>query len=592
MAFNLPVASFKSFITGRIATTDVTILVDSMLDDVGTVLSGVKGFVIDEGTDSEEVVIGTCATTGLTGCLRGISPTDGLTEVTALKKVHLKNATIKISTHPYLVRVIRALNGTDGFDATALLKYASAATLTPGSQQLATVAYADGLAIAGAPDASATSKGIVEIATAAEVAAGDDTGTTTAPLAVLPSALASTIQSGSYLYAVEDGTGSDDTYTATLTPSLTAYTAGMTIVVKLTVANTTACTLNINSLGAKTIKKWVSGALADLETGDIAANYTGIFEYDGTYFVLVSSSAAFPLLSTLSEALTFFGATDITGAEAETLSSGSTSNADALHTHTPYPSFFSTQLTYGTLTTGQLLYSQFCLNADKTYGYLTLVQGASSDIYVYRFARDSATKLFIYDGTNVQLSNATYSWSSGGVVTAGTTYVWVVGRTGTDRKIIRLAADLTSPTVMTMSGSADPTATLSACGTDSLLYLQKNTSTLLQYSISGTTATRGSDITLTSGGDFTDFDGTNFFSYLASSQTLKKYAVGGGAASTTAIKEFANTANISVSALDTGCFGLCSIDSTKMYLVTGRLIDSATAGKDGFALDFRLITKI
>jgi hypothetical protein len=213
-------------------------------------------------------------------------------------------------------------------------------------------------------------------------------------------------------------------------------------------------------------------------------------------------------------------------------------------------------------------------------------------MYVYRFVRDAASKTYIYDGTNVLLSNATYSWSSGASLVAGATYVWAVGRTGTDRKIVRMAADLTSPTAMTMSGSADPTDTLSACGTDSLIYLQKSTTTILQYTISGTTATRGSDITLTSGGDFTDFDGTNFFSFLVSSQTLKKYSTAGGAASTTAVKGFANTDSQIDAVLNQYCVGLCSVDATRMYLVAARLIDSATAGKDGFALDFTLVTKI
>jgi len=42
---------------------------------------------------------------------------------------------------------------------------------------------------------------------------------------------------------------------------------------------------------------------------------------------------------------------------------------------------------------------------------------------------------------------------------------------------------------------------------------------------------------------------------------------------------------------ETYAVGLCSVDSTRMYLVTGRLIDSATSGKDGFALSFTLVTK-
>lgn len=290
MAIKLPVASFKTTLTARIEATATTIYLDSVLDDAGNAISGVKGFLIDEGTTDEETVIGTVSGSTLVTCLRGISPTDGISEVTALKKAHRKNATIKITAHPYLLEVIRALNGITQFDADNIMAYDAAPAFTPGSNQLATVLYADNLALSGSPDSSETTKGIVEAATSAEVAAGDDSGSTTAPTFVRPSKLAEVIQKGSYLYFVEDGSGADDAYVGVMTPAITAYTAGMVVVGKLTVANTGACTLDLGG-GAVAMKKWVAGALTDLETNDIAANYTGIFEYDGTYFVLLATSA-------------------------------------------------------------------------------------------------------------------------------------------------------------------------------------------------------------------------------------------------------------------------------------------------------------
>ncbi|MHA1401171.1 MAG: hypothetical protein ACTSQE_12550 [Candidatus Heimdallarchaeaceae archaeon] len=53
--------------------------------------------------------------------------------------------------------------------------------------QAATKKYADDLAIAGAPDASETTKGLVEIATDAQISAGTDIGETGAALVVVPS---------------------------------------------------------------------------------------------------------------------------------------------------------------------------------------------------------------------------------------------------------------------------------------------------------------------------------------------------------------------------------------------------------------------
>lgn len=79
--------------------------------------------------------------------------------------------------------------------------------------------------------------------------------------------------------------GGDDTYSVTLAPAPTAYYAGMEVNFKPTTANTGACTLDVNGLGAKAIKKNVS---ADLETGDILAGQMVKVIYDGTNFQLVS----------------------------------------------------------------------------------------------------------------------------------------------------------------------------------------------------------------------------------------------------------------------------------------------------------------
>lgn len=65
--------------------------------------------------------------------------------------------------------------------------------------------------------------------------------------------MAKVIQSGSYLYAGASATG-NDTYVVTMTPALTAYTTGMRISFKADVANTGACSINVNALGAKDIK--------------------------------------------------------------------------------------------------------------------------------------------------------------------------------------------------------------------------------------------------------------------------------------------------------------------------------------------------
>lgn len=78
-----------------------------------------------------------------------------------------------------------------------------------------------------------------------------------------------------------------DTYA--VTGGISAYASGFTIAVLFTNANTGAATLNVNSLGAKAIKK--SGTSA-LSSGDIAAGEIKILQYDGTNFQIIGGSGS------------------------------------------------------------------------------------------------------------------------------------------------------------------------------------------------------------------------------------------------------------------------------------------------------------
>lgn len=123
--------------------------------------------------------------------------------------------------------------------------------------------------------------GKVEIATTAETQAGTNTGGTGAQLVALPSDIAANQQSSKFVYAAD--TGSNDTYVISLTPAITEYTTGQRIRFKANTINTGACSLNVNSLGAKSIKTLLG---SDPKDGDIAASEIVEVIYDGTNFVL------------------------------------------------------------------------------------------------------------------------------------------------------------------------------------------------------------------------------------------------------------------------------------------------------------------
>ena len=79
-----------------------------------------------------------------------------------------------------------------------------------------------------------------------------------------------------------------DTYAITLSPVPAAYATGMVVNFEADVANTGAATLNVNTLGAITIKK---NNDQDLDSNDIEAGQIVTVVYDGTNFQMQSQLA-------------------------------------------------------------------------------------------------------------------------------------------------------------------------------------------------------------------------------------------------------------------------------------------------------------
>jgi hypothetical protein len=79
-----------------------------------------------------------------------------------------------------------------------------------------------------------------------------------------------------------------DTYVITLSPAPSAYTTGMTITFTANTANTGACTVNVNALGAKSLK-----SLHDQDPPDnyIESGSVVMATYDGTNFQMIQPDA-------------------------------------------------------------------------------------------------------------------------------------------------------------------------------------------------------------------------------------------------------------------------------------------------------------
>lgn len=131
---------------------------------------------------------------------------------------------------------------------------------------------------------STTIAGKSETSTSTESSDADsDIWWTWANIFVLPSDIAANTQSWTFVYKAD--TASDDDYLVALTPTLTAYTKWQSIYFEAQTANTWACTLNIDSKWAKSIKM-IDGS--DPLDDDIAVNDIVHVKYNGTNMILMN----------------------------------------------------------------------------------------------------------------------------------------------------------------------------------------------------------------------------------------------------------------------------------------------------------------
>lgn len=266
---------------------------DTFTNPTGTDLLENSNTALDHDTqhaDANDAIEALQAKVGANNSAVTTSHDYKLSEVTATDKAVGKTATQTLSNKTLTSPVINVTS-----DATGDMYYRNSGgnfTRLPLGAS-GTIISSNGttpewIANPGASDASTTVKGVVELATYTETIARTTTGGTGARLVVTPDNLTTVL---TYDYQA-DSVGTDS-YAITCTPAPTAYTTGMRFTFRAGTANTGACSLNVNGLGAKTIKKTSN---SDMETGDILANQIVEVVYDGTNFQLVSTpSSSSPL---------------------------------------------------------------------------------------------------------------------------------------------------------------------------------------------------------------------------------------------------------------------------------------------------------
>ena len=273
----------------------------------GTLLTmtnfGTIGFgTIDPGNGTLEeqisftgVVQNASGTATLTG-VSTVTMVDPYTQTSGLAQTHAGSASFVISNTAGFYNQFVSKNddavitGTYQFPNDITTPILGSSYVAPTLQnQVASKGYADAIALAGAPNASTSVQGMVQLATQAQLLAKTATGSTGAKLVPTPDITASTLLSD---YVVD--TGAANAYVITPSPAVTAYTTGQIFSFKATHINTTASTLNVNGLGTKAITK-IDGATA-LGAGDIANGQIIMVEYNGTAFQMLNPPGT-PLLT-------------------------------------------------------------------------------------------------------------------------------------------------------------------------------------------------------------------------------------------------------------------------------------------------------
>jgi hypothetical protein len=231
------------------------------------------------------------------------------------------------------------------------------------------------------------------------------------------SATVSQIQSAYGTFLTVSGT---NTITATVSPSLTAYSAGQMFGFVAANTNSGATTINISGLGAKSIVT----PLGALNAGDIQSGYFYIIYYDGTNFQLLGISTSLTTL-TLSGALSVGGAATFNAIKETTTVSATAATGTINFDCSTQPILYYTTNSSGNWT----------LNFRGTSGVsLNTLMATGQTLTVVFMATQGATAYY-NSAVQVDGSSVTPKWQSGATPTAGNinsidVYTYAIIKTG------------------------------------------------------------------------------------------------------------------------------------------------------------------
>lgn len=345
------VANFKTTISSKITSTDTGWALTDATDTKGTTIpDGLYGFTLEEGTNNEEHIVATIVSGAITAAVRGIDPVDGQTSVAALKKSHRRGASIKITNHPGLIRVILAMLG-------ELKTGASLLKVGDGTDQDIYYYFFNGDANKPYLKYDKTTNkvllsndGINEI----DIAAGGSGLTAGNGIQLIAGAITVKFASGN---------------------GLEFDTSNLRVMIKAS-----------EGLGRDANGLFVNKTQTFVWTAQ--HTFQNILDISNPINWKLNNIAFSGTMTLLNEATTFFGATDLTGAEAETLSNGS--DGGALHYHAAKCGTYSKNLAdaSGTDTIAH------GLGRTPKYLRISAVLGATADSYTF-------SSIGVYNGSAI-----------------------------------------------------------------------------------------------------------------------------------------------------------------------------------------------
>lgn len=187
----IPIATsfYSDSLQSGITKTATSMTLVKGMDSQGVTLAGYYGFVLDQGTASQEIVGCTASGVNLTSCLRGLDLTTGTSSVAALEQTHNRGGTVQITTSPIVNVTANILRGIESIPSPL---FYNQNFIFSSSTQLASKGYVDGVILTGCANSSETVNGCVQLATGLQIASTTSSGSTGARLAIPASQATST----------------------------------------------------------------------------------------------------------------------------------------------------------------------------------------------------------------------------------------------------------------------------------------------------------------------------------------------------------------------------------------------------------------